>query len=110
MFDIPLTFKDEHVNKLFTIDAPEIFNDEFNDTILFNTVLPLICNVPIIVVLFDNVVAPETFNDETIVTLLFNVVNPDIFNADNNVTLFDNVVKPETFNDDISVVLLFNDV
>ncbi len=51
-------------------------------------IAPVTFNVPLIVVLFDNLVVPDTFNDDT------------------HVVTFDNVVLPETFNDDKNVEAL----
>jgi hypothetical protein len=42
--DIPLTFKDEHVNKLFIVDVPKMFSDYEHVTALLNFVEPVIYN------------------------------------------------------------------
>ncbi len=42
MFDIPLTFKDEHVHKLFIVAVPLTFNDDMHVLTLLNVVKPVI--------------------------------------------------------------------
>ncbi len=44
MFDIPLTFKDELVNKLFTVAVPLTFKDDVHVLALLNVVKPVIYN------------------------------------------------------------------
>ncbi len=44
MFDIPLTFKDGHVNKLFIVAVPLTFKDDMHVLALLNVVKPVIYN------------------------------------------------------------------
>jgi hypothetical protein len=62
MFDVPLTFKDEHVNELFIVVVPLTFKDDEHVVVLLN------------------VVDPETLNDEKHVVILLIMVIPDTYN------------------------------
>ncbi len=44
IFDIPLTFKYEHINKLFTFAVPLTFNNDVHVLALLNVVKPVIYN------------------------------------------------------------------
>ncbi len=61
----------------------------------------MIVNVPIIVVVFDNVVIPDIFNEVVNVVSLLKFELPLTCNIPFMVVSFDNIVKPETLDDAI---------